>query len=42
MSFRVLVIPEDPVQNGHILKPLVRVLMRELEQLRDRIAAHVR
>ena len=29
MSFRVLVIPEDPVQNGHILKPLVRALMRD-------------
>lgn len=28
MSFRVLVIPEDPVQNGHILKPLVQALMR--------------
>ena len=24
MSFSVLVIPEDPQQNGHILKPLVR------------------
>ena len=29
MSFRVLVIPEDPKQNGHILKPLVRALMRD-------------
>ena len=28
MSFSVLVIPEDPVQNGHILKPLVQALMR--------------
>ena len=27
MSFRVLVIPEDPLQNGHILKPLVQAIM---------------
>ena len=26
MSFRVLVIPEDPVQNGYILKPLAQAL----------------
>lgn len=30
MSFSVLVIPEDPMQNGHILKPLVRALMRDV------------
>ena len=30
MSFSVLVIPEDPIQNGHILKPLVRALMRDV------------
>ena len=29
MSFNVLVIPEDPEQNGHILKPLVRAIMRD-------------
>ena len=29
MSFKVLVIPEDPEQNGHILKPLVRAIMRD-------------
>ncbi len=29
MSFRVLVIPEDPLQNGHILKPLVKAMMRD-------------
>ena len=28
MSFTVLVIPEDPLQNGHILKPLVQAIMR--------------
>ena len=28
MSFRVLVIPEDPLQNGHILRPLVQAIMR--------------
>ena len=30
MSLSVLVIPEDPLQNGHILKPLVRALMRDV------------
>ena len=30
MSFSVLVIPEDPLQNGHILTPLVRALMRDV------------
>ena len=30
MSFFVLVIPEDPLQNGHILAPLVRALMRDV------------
>lgn len=30
MSFSVLVIPEDPLQNGHILKPLVRAIMRDI------------
>ena len=29
MSFRVLVVPEDPKQNGHILMPLVRAIMRD-------------
>ena len=29
MSCRVLVIPEDPTLNGHILKPLVKVLMAD-------------
>lgn len=27
MSFRVLVIPEDPLQNGYILKPLVQAIV---------------
>ena len=30
MSFRVLVIPEDPTFNGHILAPLVRALMTDV------------
>ena len=30
MSFSVLVIPEDPQQNGHILRPLVRAIMRDV------------
>ena len=29
MSFQVLVIPEDPLQNGYILKPLVQAIMRD-------------
>ena len=29
MSFRVLVIPEDPVLNGYILKPLVEMVLAE-------------
>ena len=29
MSFSVLVIPEDPQQNGHILKPLVRAIVQD-------------
>ena len=27
MSFRVLVIPEDPTHNGYILKPLVEMVL---------------
>lgn len=30
MSIRVLVIPEDPQQNGHILKPLVQAIMQDV------------
>jgi len=30
MSFRVLVIPEDPTYNGYILKPLVERLLAEV------------
>ena len=29
MSFRVLVIPEDPTYNGYILKPLVERILTE-------------
>lgn len=29
MSLRVLVIPEDPVQNGYILKPLIEMVLAE-------------
>ena len=32
MSFRVLVIPEDPLQNGHILKPLVQAIMQDTDK----------
>ena len=37
MSFTVLVIPEDPEQNGYILRPLVRAIMQDV----DRPAAKV-
>ena len=29
MSFTVLVIPEDPVLNGHILKPLAKAVIAD-------------
>ena len=29
MSFRVLVVPEDPIQNGYILKPLTHALLAD-------------
>ena len=29
MSFKVLVIPEDPTLNGHILKPLAERLLKD-------------
>ncbi|HLO51689.1 MAG TPA: hypothetical protein VK211_24970 [Kamptonema sp.] len=29
MSFNVLIIPEDPTNNGYILKPLIKKMMRE-------------
>jgi len=36
VSFRVLVIPEDPTYNGYILQPTVERMLAELEdRLRD-------
>ena len=32
MSFRVLVIPEDPTWNGYILKPLAKALLADAEK----------
>jgi hypothetical protein len=29
MSFKVLIIPEDPTNNGYILKPLIKRMMKE-------------
>jgi len=29
MSFKVLIIPEDPTNNGYILKPLIKKMMKE-------------
>ena len=37
MSLSVLVIPEDPQQNGHILKPLVQAIMRDVGRPRAKV-----
>ena len=37
MSFQVLVIPEDPQQNGYILKPLVRAIMQRASRPTTRV-----
>ena len=37
MSFRVLIIPEDPTYNGYILKPIIERMFGEL----GKPAAHV-
>lgn len=37
MSFRVLVIPEDPTYNGYILKPLIERMMAEVGRPRARV-----
>ncbi len=37
MSFRVLVIPEDPTYNGYILKPLVERMLSELAKPNARV-----
>lgn len=37
MSFRVLVIPEDPTYNGYILQPLVERMLRELNKPNARV-----
>jgi len=37
MSFRVLVIPEDPTYNGYILKPLIERMMAEVERPRAQV-----
>jgi hypothetical protein len=29
MSFKVLIIPEDPTNNGYIVKPLIKRMMKE-------------
>lgn len=34
MSFRVLVIPEDPLHNGHILKPLTEAILADAGKAR--------
>ena len=38
MSTRVLVIPEDPTNNGYILKPVVEMVMEEVGRPRARVA----
>lgn len=37
MSFRVLVIPEDPTHNGYILKPLMEALLADAGKLQARV-----
>ena len=37
MSFRVLVIPEDPTQNGYILKPLVEAVLANCGKPRAKV-----
>jgi hypothetical protein len=37
MSLRVLVIPEDPTNNGYILKPLVERMMVEVNKPNARV-----
>ena len=37
MSFSVLVIPEDPQQNGHILRPLVQAIIRDVGRPRAKV-----
>ena len=38
MSFSVLVIPEDPVLNGHILKPLAKAIMVDVGKPSAKVA----
>jgi hypothetical protein len=37
VSFRVLVIPEDPTHNGYILKPLVQALLADIGKPKARV-----
>jgi len=37
MSFKVMVIPEDPTYNGHILKPLIERVMAEVGKPKGKI-----
>ena len=37
MSFNVLVIPEDPTLNGHILKPLAERLLKDAGKPKARV-----
>ncbi len=37
MSFKVMVIPEDPTYNGHILKPLIERVMTEVGKPKAKI-----
>ena len=38
MSFRVLVIPEDPTHNGYILKPLVEMVLQSAGKAAARVS----
>ena len=37
MSFKVLVVPEDPTNNGYILKPLVEVILSDAGKSRTKV-----
>ncbi|MFO1523674.1 MAG: hypothetical protein U1G05_16920 [Kiritimatiellia bacterium] len=37
MSFKVLVIPEDPTNNGYILKPLVQAILDDAGRPQARV-----
>ena len=37
MSFNVLILPEDPVKDGYVLKPIIEAMMNNLHFPRSRV-----